>query len=609
MANQPIATEYTKLSEGREMQNNIARALNILSQLNPFIEEMERLIGIQKRFQMLLYEPELLFKYRKNWIALLIATRLFNNYRTLKTLKSEDIRKNIEEIRVYDKGLAENIEKMLPFVEKETRIFSDLLDALSNGKNYFVNYISTHLTELITKAKSIKDESLSKQIVSLFSAISGHEVDYLIKYRIDADNWVNYIIGNGIEFFMRRLNLYLKGGIENNTQFMGLYKDFGDVELTRTMLKDNEIKNLWRFNEQLRYLNLLIELCKKSETSGEWEGFWGKRLIWDEKAKGGYGFWGEKGDKNGKNFDKHAELFETKYGNDEFTRLLKAQKWQIGENPDGWGGVWQGNRLVKPGFLHQLLARLQHPTYQRQKIILPASLVLHKIFKEREDKLRADRDKYVDELIKLLQEAEGIGVAKEKIIKKFARLLERKKKILLDELSSDMAELLSKSNDSLLAYVSISKEQEKVLGKITPYYLANVTGRLVGVRNLQLAFIYKNLETGQFLKKNDIGGLTSMGIAGKLAEELQARKLAYERFEHLSEDDFDYLQKLIPTIRDVIRKLRSLYGYIRFKMQQKHTIKVEYLQNDLEKLEQDLEKAKNKDFKFGHVKEMVDRLI
>ena len=60
----------------------------------------------------------------------------------------------------------------------------------------------------------------------MFSSISGHEVEYLVRYRNDVDNWTSNIIGNGIYFFMNRINLYLKGGLENNIRFMGLYKDF-----------------------------------------------------------------------------------------------------------------------------------------------------------------------------------------------------------------------------------------------------------------------------------------------------------------------------------------------------------------------------------------------
>ena len=68
-----------------------------------------------------------------------------------------------------------------------------------------------------------------------------------------------------------------------------------------------------------KYLNVLIDLCKKSETSGKWEGFYGIN-----------GFWGKEGDEKGKNFERYANEFEIKYGNKDFVDILKAKKSKIG---------------------------------------------------------------------------------------------------------------------------------------------------------------------------------------------------------------------------------------------------------------------------------------
>lgn len=574
--------------------SKIDRALNIFNMITPLTDSIERVVEIKEKYQVMLYEPEFLFKYRKDFVVFLIAFRLYNDYRLSKPIKLGEVKNNIEKIRLHDIELAENIERLFPLVEKGTRIFSDLLDALRNGKEYFVSYISTHLTELIAKAKSINDEKLSKQFVILFSSISGHAVEYLIRYRNDCDNWPNYAVANSIDFFIRRVNLFLKGGLDNNIQFMGLYKDFGDVELTQKILSDNTVRNLWRYIEQIRYINTLIGLCKESEVSGKWEGFFGND-----------GFWGREGDAKGKNFDNYADEFEKKYGNSDFAEYLKLQKLQIGENPEAWGGEWKDNVLVKDGVLPQLLRKLQHPSYQRQKIIFPASLALHRILKEREDELKAKRDKFVDELIKLLQEAEGIGIAREKLIKKVSRLLKKKKIVLLKELNKDMAEFVSKIKLQFVDYATLSEEQDKILDKMTAYYIGDITGRLVDAAKKQLAYEQQQLSTGQFLRKGDIRGLAFIDVADKLAKDLKAKKLQYERFEHVSDEDFAYLQNSISKLRGIVKEIGGIYDYTRFKLGQRYIIKFE----DLEVLQFDYNRIKNIHFEFGYVKKMLDRLI
>ena len=384
--------------------------------------------------------------------------------------------------------------------------------------------------------------------------------------------------------------MFLKGGFEDGVQFMGIYNDFRDSKLTKSMLQDTTVKNLQLFNKQIGYLNSLIDLCEKSETSGEWEGFYGKK-----------GFWGMKGDEKGKNFDEYADEFRIKYGNKDFTEILKAQKGQIGENPEGWGGKWKGNILLQEGFLQKLLKLLMHPTYQRKKIILQASEALHKIFKERVDELNAKKDELLEELIRLLQELEGIGIAREKVIRKFESLLKRKKMLILRELEKNIADLVAESGSVLADYEKLSTEQEQVFGKIDPEYLARMTTKLVNERNLHLSFEGRQLATGQFLRKNDIRGLTLTGLADKFAERLQVRKVSLERFEHLSEEDIKYLQNLIPRMIAMIKRLTIVYNLIKIEM------KKGYVEVEIKDL--DFNNRKNKDFEFSHIKRVINKLV
>ena len=560
--------------------------LDKLNRLMSAYEPMEKVREIKIKYQVLLFEPRLLFRYKKNWIAYLIAFILYNSYKT-QTIKVEDIRRYIEQIRAHDIELAENIRKILPIVENHNSIFADLINALRQGKEYFTLYISTHLNELISKAKSIEDAKLSKKLVALFSSISGHEVEYLVRYRNDCDNWGNYVIGNGIVFSIRRLNLYIKGGFENNTQFMGLYKDFGDAELTTLMLQNNAIKNLWRFNEQLRYLNLLIELCRKSETSGKWEGFYGAD-----------GFWGKEGDAKGKNFDRHANEFQTKYGNKDFADILIAQKGQIGENPEGWGGVWQGDRLVKPGFLQQLQARLLHPSYQRQKIIIPASLVLHEILKGREDELVRGRDKYLAQLIQLLLELTGIGINKEKVIKNFERLLRRKKRHLFNNLNAAHTEFASRASATLQEYDKYIKAVNQALAKIAPEFIEGNRINLLSSALLNLSYLRNQLPSGKFAN----GKITYMRMmyADKAAEEADIREVMLIRLEHLDEEDLRRIEELIKDGRNLMTRLRIVYDYIKSRLEKDFATNLDNIPAT------DFSAIANRTFDLGYIKLKFD---
>lgn len=596
MAEQPTKTApgglATQGSTNRAV--NVQRVLKILEELAPLIASMDRLVKTEKKFEMMLFEPTLLFEYRRNYMAFLIAVELYKKHKE-GTLQNEEANRSIEQVKLYDAELAEEIRKVLPIIDSKRGLFADLFDALRQGRQYFISYISTHLNELVARAKSLQEkkgeEKHSQRLVALFSSASGRELSYLTRYRTDAEHWPNYAVGYGIEFFINRLNLFLKGGAENNIQYMGLYKDFGDGELTKEIWNDPAVRNLWRYQGQVDYLNRLIGLCKKSEASGRWEGFYGKEGVEDKK-----GFWTD--------FDKYAGEFETKYGNVEFAAYLRSQKSKIGENPDAWGGVWQGNRLVKPGFLQELQDKLRlDRSYQIRRIIIPAASSLSRIFRERENKLRAEAEKLVDELIRLLQEIEGVGIGKEKVVLRFGKMLRKRKKVLLRNLSNDIAELTGIITAPLLEYSAVKEEQKRVLGKMTREYLAQVTDRLEKARNPHLEFMAKHLRTGRFLI--DITDSASIGVAEGIAEELDARISAYGRFEHISEDDLRFLQNLIARVRKVITGLIDVYRFIRDKMRQRYVITIQAL----ESLELDFEKRGNKSSELSYVKRYLERVI
>ena len=616
MAEQPYTETWP--SKGQQGLNDIRKLLttntrrvsNIMRTLGPLMVSMENLVEISERFKIMLYEPQLLFKYRKDWIGFLWAIRLYN------TSKSGSVRNNeaqsyLQQIILYDTELASNVEDVLSMTRKNFEIFSELFNELKKGRQYFVSYISTHAPELIEKAKAMKekDTKLSKQLVDLFTAISGHEVDYLMQYQTDCEHWLNYALRDNIDFFINRIRLFLNGGFDSRSgaQFIGLYKDFEDEKIQGIVLRNKSVRNLGSYLNQLKYLGLLIGMCRRAYLSGDWnKGFFGPKGFWTD-------------------FEKYANDFERVYGNVDFKeRLISTERKKEYELPQFWGGVWERSGIQdinalrqrgilyiveggviyiirKDGVLTKLLSELYSRRYQINKVIHPAAAALMKIFEERENGLKAAKNQKVQDLIKLLLSISGVPQ-----LRKFRKLLRRKKKKLLRKLINDVSEWKSKSTDSLSQYQDISDEQERVLRKMTAEYIAQETAGLVARRNQEVLYADRQLATESFLKQDeDITELTLTGIAEKRAAEFQFRKIVHETLWHVTEEDFQYMQSLIPRIRDIIRRLTEVYEFIRSKMKQRYLIKAEALGM----MEIDIEKRKNIRYELDYVREMLNRLI
>ena len=569
------------------------RLITIVNRLKPNVDLMERFVGLIKKYQMLLSEPRLLFRHRKDSIAFLMAIELYNRYKSNQP-GPEQIENYIKKIKVYDEGLAKDIKKTLPVLKSEQNIFSDLFQAYAKGKEYFIAYISTFARELITKAKSIENKAYSRRLVELFSIISGHEVKYLIKYRNDCANWTNirYTVNFDMGYFMRMMNLYLKGGFEENVQFIGLYKDFGDRQLAESMLENAAVKRIWKHNEQINYLRVLIGECIKAQTSGEWLGFYGKEesMINGVKVKP---FW--------PNFNEHAETFNTKYGNSDFEKELVDKKKLIGESPEVWGGVWKASDMqdlntlnsngvfyivlgsvvytpVKDGELPKLLRTLQDSAYQRTKIIMPASAELQKILKNREDELIRARDKSIADLIESLHKLYGVDIDRDKILKNFRKLLEKKKLDIAKISQKELNELITKAADALFNYEIFSKQYNIAMAKADLDFRVNRMQRLALLSISNSKYIIIKQKTDEFLR--NLGELVRLdGASGTIAEaSFEITELM--EFNHLNENDFKEMEKLIPQASNVIRKLRNfIINYLKKEIEKKFTITIDEVEN------------------------------
>jgi len=583
----------------------------------PIVAEIYRLFGIIKKYQIMLNQPRLLFRTRKSWIAYLIAFRLYQSYSS-GNIGANDIRGYIGEIKKYDIELAETIGKLLPAVKSESRIFGDLIIAHSKGREFFVAYITTHVQELIARAKSIKDTKLSQQLVALFSAISGHEVDTLKEYAEDCKNWNHprFALNYNIEFFRRRFDLYIKGGFEDNTQFMGLYKDFGDKKLTEMMWKNDKVRNLWRYYEQLNYLTVLIGLCVEAQKDPAWNnGFYKPSARSKESQKG---FW--------QDFNRYAEQFAAKYGNADFAAELKSQKSEVGESPFEWGGEWQASEikdtrvleqrgtiyvviegtvytLAKDGFLPKLLRRLRHPSYQRKAIVGPASTELQRIFREREDELLRDKDNSANELIRILSGLSGLGIDRKKVVSEFRRMLGKRKGRLLRELENETNELIGEISGPFADCNSFMNEQKTTMAKVDLEYREARSRRLDFLADQNMRYFITQLSKGNFLEEITALVLTDGSISSEQLALLQMMQL--KRFDHLTENDFEQMENLIPRSQDVAVKLRNIVDrYLKGILVKKYLIKIE----DIGRLKIDVDDIKEENFNVKP-KDIFDRSL
>lgn len=505
--------------EGQSGFNNIDRAIQLIDALTPIQNIIERIAEIKIRYQSMLFEPRLLFKYRKTWIAYLTAFRLYNSIKMGKILQPDSVGKDMNQIELYDRRLAKEVESILSLSDK-----------------------------------------------------SSDEIGHLSRYRKDVQSWSELDDTHLIDYFIRRVRLFLGGGVEDNVRFAGLYKDFRDAKLANRILTDNAVKNLLLYNQQVNYLKSLIDLCKKSEASGTWEGFFGKGGFWTE-------------------FKKKAQEFEKVYGNEYFAALLLSRQKQIGESPQAWGGVWEkkevidqrtGSReekdvLTKDGELPRLLRQIEDYTYQKQRIIIPATLALQKILERREEELKAG------------------------VISEFLRLLRKKRKSLIKSLRVDIATFIENVEGTFSDYGEYLQKFDSVMSKTELWYIEQKTGKLVIAAQLYGRTIQQQLRRGHFLR--DINEFMRTVAADEARAEARNRQWQYETFSHLTEEDFVNMQQLIQDAADTRKKLSTVWRYIALQLDENYILNI----RSIERV--DVGNIKNTYFKFSYVNRAVKRII
>lgn len=555
------------------------RFVSIISQLAGLQNEIENGVEVFHGYKAMLFEPILIFRYRKDCNVVWMASRLMQAY-----LKSDTAVVNgfLKAIRSRDSEFAMKISRIIPS-SGSNKIFEELLKVYQQNKSKFMPYIKTHFQELATAARSLEDDKLSKELVLLLSVISRHELEYISRYNEECRAWVALPYARyPIEFFVRRIDLFLKGGFDNEVEFKGMYKDFGDTNLAGFITKNSAVKNLWRYGHQIEYIKKLISLCVKSEKSGSWEGFYGQE-----------GFWGKEGDKKGKNFDRYAKNFEGVYGNFDFAAMLESEKDKIGENPEAWGGIWQGSKLLKDGFLPQLLRKLQDPAYQRQMIIAPASAELQKAFTQREKELAAEIDHHVQRLVNLLSAIIGTGASKRKVLLALKRLMIKKSRKSLKDIEEDIAHFFKVADKPISRYMDYKSAFDRIWSKIDPKLLRENMQKLGDRSVLNLRYTYTQV-SGEACLQNFMDYMRTEAAANA-ANEAWKRRRAIESLEYLSDDEFAQLRNLLTEAIGVLALLREV------SIKTQRQIALRYFAPS-GSISIDLGKIKNQKFEFDKVK-------
>ncbi len=587
--------------------SKLDRTLYFISTLASMHKSIDSAIELKEKYQMLLFEPSLLFRYRKDWIPFLLAVRLYNILRMPDGTGRNVLNNFLGNIEKYDPELAKEIRGIIETSSRHNILFEDLTAALRHGRDYFVSYISTHSKDLIERAKSLKDKDpkLSKQLVELFTAISGHEIDYLIRYRQDCENWLHYAVGYDIGFFINRISLFLNGGFDNSSkeQFQGLDKNFGDEKIQGIILRNNAVRNLGSYLNQLKYLNLLIAMCRRAYVSGDWnEGFFGPKGFWT-------------------NFEKYARDFERVYGNVDFKeRLIATERKKEYELPQFWGGVWERSEtqdinairqqgilyiveggviyiIRQDGVLTKLLSELYSRRYQVNKVIHPAAAALMKIFEGRENELKAARNQSVRDLIRLL-----IGArVKSNIPRLLRKILKRKRKALIKKLKEDIAGLERLLLASFPEYFDYLQELWQVTKKIDSDLIDKFLDRTYRLAMANLDFARRQVNKDKFLQDLRTGTLV-MG-ADVAAQETWLRRLRMLNCDHLSEKDLERMGLLLVQARQIAEKLRSLYNYLVQKISGDYAINIDDVRKP------DWKNIANRNFELKFVARATMRII
>ncbi|MBI4452592.1 hypothetical protein HY637_04125 [Candidatus Woesearchaeota archaeon] len=284
------------------------------------------------------------------------------------------ILENEKLLAIYHKEFG-HISKQARFIKMFRQEF--MKDVKSNPE-LATSRIKTHFAELTQLMQMFDPKDIARLNRALLMA-NKSEIDELNKCIADIRAWPKYRLTNRIEFFSKRLMLYVKGGKDetNGVEYIGLGTVFKDVELVKQMFSVSEIKKLWTYRQEMQFFTWARANIMKSIQEPGWEGF--------------YRFY-----KNLRKGQNYIKVVRNTFGNEEFASYLERLPERIHENIQAW--------IEELGILSD---KLHNFTYQNQNVIQPAVDALLRLFQSAIDRIASSRlqAKELDDILEALEKS------------------------------------------------------------------------------------------------------------------------------------------------------------------------------------------------------------
>ncbi len=375
--------------------------------------------------------------YNKKWIAFGMALTL---YRLLFLEKGTNGRNSaqgksqlLSRIKQFDPKLAKKIESLDFSKHEEPEIFGQLR-GIMNNLQLITTYLKTHYDEVLRILDTFKDKKKATELRRIIIVLSNLESEELTKCIDDVRNWPyrSDRVAYGIRLFMERAKLFFNGGQSkyDGKMFLGFNSHFRDKELVSEMIRSPEVRRLIYYLKEIEFFRMAAYSIRKSvETQGKWEGFY---EFYDNLDRG----------------RNYIQMVRETFGNEDFARLLQAFKEKKHEAPVDWEKE-----------LEKLERDLENPVYADKVVIEAAANALVRIFEAKIKRLQEEYAAALKNFQKLLIEEDVIS----KGMKKFLKILAKKRKELKAELEIEELEFEALVEDVILAMPEFDLNMEKAM--------------------------------------------------------------------------------------------------------------------------------------------------
>lgn len=315
----------------------------------------------------ILHNKEELRKHDKRWLALGIIYQTYNELKNDPHLFINRLKTRIREIESYDKKLAEYIMK-IGVDNREIAVLNELavrLKAIPEEQAIF--FIRKYYRYYLREFNKFNDKKAVDELKRALFLITGEEIYYLNRYLEEVRQWPLLARTEGIGYFTKRLNVYLKN---NFGGYKGLASDFRDREITNMVLGNKAVRRLFNYEEEERFFDNVMDYIIKVRRSRNWIADFvdldGKKIRMSYYEKGGF-------HDNLKGHRNFIKTVKEDFSNKEFADFLEYLEKKYRELPseEVQLRITELDRLLKSA------------EYQIRNVILPATEGLITIFNKR----------------------------------------------------------------------------------------------------------------------------------------------------------------------------------------------------------------------------------